>query len=73
MADVMRAHVGHVVATLKAVGRQHAMVVDRDDRRRSIVRGLFAVSQISSQLGDPFDATEIARSFADVEMALAHH
>ena len=73
MADVMRARVGHVVATLKAVGRQHAMVVDRDDAGRSIVRGLFAVSQISRQLGEPFDATEVARSFADVEMALAHH
>jgi CBS-domain-containing membrane protein len=73
MADVVRARVGHVVATLKAVGRQHAMVVDRDDAGRPIVRGLFAVSQLNRQLGEPFDPTEIARSFADVEMALAYH
>ena len=64
---------GHVVATLKAVGLQHAMVVDRDEAGRSIVRGLFAVSQLNRQLAETFDPTEIARSFADVEMALAYH
>jgi CBS domain-containing protein len=72
MADVARARVGHVVATLKAVGRKHAMIVDRDDSGRSIVRGLFAASQIGLQLGEPFDPAEIARSFADVGTALAH-
>lgn len=72
MADVDRARVGHVVATLKAVGRKHAMVVDRDDSGRSIVRGLFAASQIGLQLGEPFEPAEIARSFADMEAALAH-
>jgi hypothetical protein len=71
MADVSAARVGHVVATLKAVGRKHAMVVDRDGSGQRIVRGLFAASQIGFQLGETFDSTEIARSFADVEMALA--
>ena len=72
MADVVRARVGHVVATLKAVGRKHAMVVDRDASGHPIVRGLFAASQIGLQLGEPFEPAEIARSFADMEMALAH-
>ena len=72
MADVARARVGHVVATLKAVGRKHALVVDREPSGHPIVRGLFAASQIGLQLGEPFDPAEIARSFADVEMALAH-
>jgi Mg2+/Co2+ transporter CorB len=73
MADVVRARVGHVVATLKAVGRQHAMVIDRDDAGRSIVRGLFAVSQLNKQLHEPFEPADIARSFAEVQMALAYH
>jgi CBS domain containing-hemolysin-like protein len=73
MADVVRARVGHVVATLKAVGRQHAMVIDHDDSGRPIVRGLFAVSQLNRQLLESFQPTEIARSFAEVETALAHH
>jgi len=60
------------VALGRAVGRKHAMIVDRDDAGRSIVRGLFAASQIGLQLGEPFDPAEIARSFADVGTALAH-
>ena len=50
MADVLSARVGHVVATLKAVGRQHAMVIDRDESGRSLVRGLFSLSQLNRQL-----------------------
>lgn len=68
--DVRRACVGHVVSTLKAVGRQHAMVVDRDAQGRALVRGLFATSQLGRQLGSPVQTVEIARSFAEVESAL---
>jgi len=67
---VRGAHVGHVVATLKAVGRQHAMVVDRDAHGRQRVRGLFAVSQLNRQLGSGLQPLEVARSFAEVETAL---
>ncbi len=69
-ADLAHARVGHVVATLKAVGRQHAMVVDRDAQGRQRVRGLFAVSQLGRQLGGPIQTIEVARSFAEVESAL---
>jgi Mg2+/Co2+ transporter CorC len=69
MADVLRARVGHVVATFKAVGRQHAMVIDRDESGRPVVRGLFSVSQLNRQLGTAIEAFEIARSFAEVETA----
>ena len=72
MADVRRARVGDVLATLTSVGRQHAMVMDRDDAGRPIVRGLFALSQLSTQLGMSLHTFEIARSFAEVERALAH-
>ena len=71
MADVLSARVGHVVATLKAVGRQHAMVIDRDESGRSLVRGLFSLSQLNRQLGTSIEAFEIARSFAEVETAFA--
>lgn len=67
---VQGAHVGHVVATLKAVGRQHAMVVDRDAQGRQRVRGLFAVSQLNRQLGSALQPLEVARNFAEVETAL---
>jgi CBS domain containing-hemolysin-like protein len=70
MEAVEGARVGHVVATLKAVGRQHAMVVDRDAQGRQRVRGLFAVSQLNRQLGSALQPVEVARNFAEVETAL---
>jgi CBS domain containing-hemolysin-like protein len=67
---VQGARVGHVVATLQAVGRQHAVVIDRDAQGRQRVRGLFAVSQLNRQLGSALQPVEVARSFAEVETAL---
>lgn len=71
MDDVRCARVGHVVATLKAVGRQHAMIVDYRHGAMK-VRGLFSASQLARQLGAPVETPEIARSFAEVEEMLAH-
>lgn len=72
MDDVRHAKVGHVVATLKAVGRQHALVVDSDRHGRQTIRGLFAASQVARQVGLPLETVEVARSFAQVEEMLAH-
>jgi CBS domain-containing protein len=66
MDDVQFARVGHVVATLKAVGRRHALVVDSDEQGNQTVRGLFSCSQLEKQLGQDIETTEIARSFAEV-------
>jgi hypothetical protein len=71
MDDVRLAKVGHIVATLKAAGRQHAMVVDHDEQGRQKVRGIFSASQIARQLGVVIQTTEIARTFAEVEAMLA--
>ncbi|MCE9568443.1 MAG: CBS domain-containing protein [Rhodocyclales bacterium] len=68
--DVLHAHVGHVVATLKATGRRHAAVVDEDASGHQILRGLFAASQLARQLGEPVETTEIARNFAEISVAL---
>lgn len=72
MEDVLRAAVGDVMATLRRVGRRHALVLDRDSRsRRPMIRGMFSLSQISSQLGQPMaDMVEVATTFADMEVAL---
>jgi CBS domain-containing protein len=70
MDDVLHAHVGHVVATLKATGRRHAAVVDEDASGRQILRGLFSASQLASQLGEPVETTEIAKTFAEISVAL---
>ena len=69
--DLSHARVGHVVATLQAVGRQHAMIADFHNGAMK-VRGLFSLSQVARQLGTALETVEVARSFAQVEEMLAH-
>jgi CBS domain-containing protein len=69
-ADVSAATVGHVVATLKAAGRQHTLVVERDAHGRQRVRGIFSATQIARQLGIPVTTDAVARTFADIEQLL---
>jgi CBS-domain-containing membrane protein len=71
MADVARARVGHIVATLTAAGRQHAMAVDRDAQGTETVRGLFSATQIARQLGAAVPTLERARTFSEIRSALA--
>jgi CBS domain-containing protein len=65
--DAAQMRVGHIVATLKAVGRKHLMVSEEGGRR---VRGLFSASQIARQLGMEVQTFEVANTFADIEAAL---
>jgi CBS domain-containing protein len=65
LQQVAQMRVGHIVATLKAVRRQHLMVADG-----SRVRGLFSASQLARQLGVDLQTFEVARTFADIEAAL---
>lgn len=68
--DVRRAKVGHIVATLTASGRQHAMTVERDTQGRATLRGLFSSTQIARQLGVVIHTTEVARTFSEIESLL---
>ena len=71
MADVLRAEVGHIVATLKDCARQHALVVERDRMTGDdYVRGIFSATQIGRQLGVAIPIFEVAHSFAEIEAAL---
>lgn len=70
MPTVQRAEVGHVVATLKAAGRQHAIVVEPGADGQQQVRGIFSLTQIARQLGVPLSTGEVARNFAEIETAL---
>lgn len=72
MQDVAAAKVGHVVATLKKCGRQHALVVDAEEPGQAQrVRGIFSTSQISRLLGTEIQTLEIARTFAEIQAQLA--
>jgi CBS domain-containing protein len=67
IVDVAQMRVGHIVATLQAVGRKHLIVAEDGGRR---VRGIFSTSQLARQLGVELQTFEVARSFADIEAAL---
>jgi CBS domain-containing protein len=70
-ADLVQAEVGHVVATLKRSGRQHALVADfGSDGKAQAVRGIFSTSQIARQLGMAIHTTEVAQTFAEIGAAL---
>ena len=72
-ADLIRAEVGHIVATLKRMGRQHALVIDSSgDGGVQTIRGIFSASQIARQLGVTIQTTEVAQTFAEIETALGH-
>ena len=71
LADVLRAEVGHVIATLKHCCRQHALVVEPGPDGEPLVRGIFSASQIARQMGIPLQTAEVARTFAEIETALA--
>lgn len=80
--DIEGARVGHVMETLSKVGRQHALVVDFEvvapknlidaPIRRTMVRGVFSISQLARQLGVSLQNTgEVARTFSEIEAALS--
>ena len=70
--EVKAATVGHIVATLKAAGRQHTLVVDQDATGRQRVRGMFSATQIARLLGVAITTETVARTFADIEASLGH-
>ena len=82
LADVEGARVGHVLETLRRAGRQHALVVDFEviapkslidaPIRRTMVRGVFSISQLARQLGVSLqNVGEVARTFSEIEAALS--
>lgn len=69
--DVLHAHVGDIVETLKHSGRQHALVVEDDPlTEKPTIRGIFSASQIARQLGIPLQAQELAQTFEQIDLAI---
>jgi CBS-domain-containing membrane protein len=71
LEDVRAAKVGHIVASLTQAGRQHGLVAEIRGASEVLIRGMFSASQIARQLGVPLHIPELARTFAEVEQALA--
>ena len=72
MKDVTAGKVGHIVATLKKSGRQHALVVDTENpEKKQQVRGIFSATYVSRMLGKEIETVEIAQTFAEIQAQLA--
>ena len=73
--EIARARVGDIVATLQLAGRQHALAVEVAEGASvgaTTVCGIFSLTQIARQLGiPPGQAHDIARTFAEIESAIA--
>ena len=68
---VLRSEVGSIIATLKQNGRQHALVLESDPERGvDVVRGIFSATQIARQLGVSIPIFEVAKTFAEITLAL---
>jgi CBS-domain-containing membrane protein len=71
MQTIRGARVSQVVASLQQARRHHALVVQTSAGGEREVRGIFSLSQIARQLGEPLALPEQAGSFAEIEAALA--
>ena len=70
-ARIRTARVGHLVATLRHLGRNHLLVVEHFGAQASHrVRGVISRAQIERQLGTTIEITPIANSFSEIERAL---
>ncbi len=67
--DVLHAHVGDIVETLKHSGRQHALVVESDPLTdKPCIRGIFSASQIARQLGIPTQGLLLSETFEQIDI-----
>lgn len=70
MEDVLNARVGDIIATLRQVNRQHAIVVDSNPATGAqTVCGIFSLSQIGLQLGLDIDPARQPTTYAELEQA----
>jgi CBS-domain-containing membrane protein len=69
---VSHARVGDIVETLTRAGRQHALVIEKEEGGdREVIRGIFSTTQIGRQLGITINPSEKAETFIELAKAIA--
>ncbi|GAB3037741.1 CBS domain-containing protein [Bowmanella dokdonensis] len=66
---ILNACIGDVVHTLRTLGEQHILLVDRDEK----IRGLISAADIARALHIPLDIAPKAHSFKDIFDVLHEH
>lgn len=73
LEDIAGAKVGHMVATMKRLGRQHALVVEMNrDTGHYEVCGLFSTSQMARRLGISLNFIRVPQAFSEIQHSLLH-
>jgi CBS-domain-containing membrane protein len=73
LADVQHATVGHMVATLKQQGRQHALVAELDlNTGHYQLCGMFSTSHMARRLGMPLNFMRVPQALSEIQHALLH-
>lgn len=70
LRDVVGAKVGHVMATLKALGVPYCLVVEHDENDEHVLCGVFSLAQIERQLGLQPHGDGVAHTFSEVVSTL---
>lgn len=68
--DIEHATVRDIILRLRAAGRQHAIVIEEQDKGY-FVRGIFSITQIGRQLGMEIPVDSQVQSFAEFEKLIA--
>jgi len=72
-SDIENAQISRIVAAFKATGRRHLVVTGNSENcPESIVRGIFSASRVEQATSVRLEIASPARSFAEIEHALAH-
>ena len=70
MEDILNARVGDIIATLRQVDRQHALVLEIDPETEiPAVRGIFSLSEIGLRLGLNISPSRQPTTYAELEKA----
>lgn len=72
LAELSHARVGDIVETMRAHGRQHALVMRRDSSGAAQICGVYSSADLSRRLGVPVVPMTVARTFAEIEETLAN-
>ncbi|MDF0604734.1 CBS domain-containing protein [Neisseriaceae bacterium TC5R-5] len=73
LKDVLGANVGQIVATMKSLGRQHALVVERNEQNGHYeLSGLFSTSHIARLLGTQLSFIRIPQALSEIQHTLLH-
>ncbi len=74
LSEVSHAQVGNLISTMKRCGRQHALVIEKNEKTgHHELCGMFSTSQIARRLGISLNFVRVPQTFSEIQHSLLHH